>query len=201
MLGGAAVAQQESPCPGIQLNVPLNLDRGKVVNVDVEIDGDVPSKAEFVWRVSVGQIIEGQGTNRIKLLLDETYYDSITIEFEIKGLSDECPNMVSESVITCYVDPVLIDEFSLAVDEIARERLEDAAHEQRNNPADQLYIIEYFEPSTSEFSIREKLERIKRFLTDELQFDISAVTVVTAEANQPWTKIYRVPPGGETPRP
>ena len=96
----------------------------------------------------------------------------------------------------------VIDEFGdVPVSDIARERLADAIREGVHNPTNQLYIIEYFPPWTSEFDIREKIERVRRYIADELKFDISHVTIVTAEGEALNTKIYRLPPGAESPKP
>jgi hypothetical protein len=119
------------------------------------------------------------------------------------GLPEECQLSFTDSLPPYeIVEPILIDEFGgVPVSDIARERLADAIGEAVNNPTNQVYIIEYFPQSTSDFDIREKIERIRRYIADELKFDIRRVTIVTSKGTDLNTKIYRILPGAENPTP
>ena len=82
-------------CP--DLTIRSSKPRVKVGDV---IDLEVPKiiDAEYVWTADGAEIIQGQGTDRIRARVIETGKDSITVRFEIRsgGLCFEakaCPNM------------------------------------------------------------------------------------------------------------
>jgi len=194
-------------CPEFTVYGPAGIPRPNEPFVyTATIDAELPKSAKLVWSVSKGQIIEGWGTDRISVVLAKEDFigGSIRTDLKIEGVPSGCPDLFTETLpIDCdFPEPVLIDEISdVPVAGIARERLADAIREGAKNPTNQLYIIEYFPPWTSEFDVREKIERIRRYIADELKFDLSFVTIVTAEGKALHTKIYRVPPGAENPAP
>lgn len=192
-------------CPRFSITGPAGISKpGDPIAYAATIEGVLPRSAKLVWSVNQGQIIEGWGTERIVVTVDrETLLrHTLITTLEIVGLPHGCVNSATESLSVETVDPILIDEFpGENVSEIDWDRLADAVREGVNNPTNQLYIIEYFPPWTSDFDIREKIERIRRYIADELKFDISHVTIVTAEGAALNTKIYRVPPGAESPKP
>ncbi len=193
-------------CPNFSITGPAGIFQpDEPIVFTADIDGELPKSAKLVWSVNKGQIIEGWGTDRIVITVDEDtlWSSSGLVSLEIEGLPEGCQVGASETLPTIdFPEPVLIEEFGgVPVSDIARKRLADAVREGVNNPTNQIYIIEYFPPWTSEFDIREKIESIRRYIAEELKFDISHVTIVTAEGAALNTKIFRLPPGAENPKP
>jgi hypothetical protein len=125
----------------------------------------------------------------------------MTVTLELIGLPKGCPNTASESLIADYWEAILIDQFSAPISKVEKERFKNAVDEQKNNVSNQLYIIEYFDKNTSQFVIREKVRRLTEFLVKEMKLDESFFEIVTATADKPNTKIYRIPPGAANPQP
>jgi len=168
---------------------------------EAEVKGTVPKGSTYVWTVSKGSIIEGQGTPTMKVVADWKDGTTLTATLEVIGLPESCPNTASESTPTiCLWESILIDEFTSPISKVEKERFKSAVTEQRNNPNNQLYIIEYHN-DISQFSIREKVRRLTEFLVKELKLDGSFFEIVTEKGDKPLTKIYRIPPGAANPKP
>lgn len=190
-------------CPTIRVTGPSSpvVDPGEPVEFSVEISKSIPSM-KIVWRVSTGEILEGQGTNKIKVY-HQNRGENLTATAEVLGLPKDCPNTASETAPPfCGVTPTLIDEFSVPPFGLDKKRLEFAATEQRKNPKNRLYIIEYFKSGTSQFAIREKMRQVTKFLTHDLKFEERSFTIVAEpDSEEPRTKVYLLPPGAEKPAP
>ena len=174
----------------------------ETVSFQAFVSGPMPDSAKFVWAVTGGTIIAGQGTLSITMLIDKAAGDTIVARLRIEGLPSNCPYEATDSVTICRpLAPIQIDEFSTVGGDIDAARLTSAAKEQQNNPTNQLYIIEYFPSGTAESQKSEKIRKIKEHLAKVRGFDLAAVTIATAEADTYLTKIYRVPPGSDNPVP
>jgi hypothetical protein len=204
VLCGYASAQEKQPpmCPTISISGPVGGEPNSegFFTFDAEVSGTVPNGSTYNWTVSKGSIIAGQGTPTMKVVAD--WKDgTLTATLEITGLPKACPNTASESTSPfCPTESILIDEFSVLISKLEKERFKSAVTEQKNNHHNQLYIIEYYN-DTSQFSIREKVRRLTEFLTKEMKLDESFFTIVTEKADKPLTKIYRIPPGAANPVP
>lgn len=200
-------------CPSISIDItePIAgmIEPGVPFTYKAKVEGVVPNDATFEWSISIGTIIEGQGTLSIKAVLSEKEFEEVdganlltTLSAKMSVMGKNCDQIVSDTLMICGPpDAILIDEFSVALAEIDKGRLAAAAVEQRNNPDNRLYIIEYFPSGTSDFDIREKLRVTQTFLVTEEKIPEGKVTVVSAFADEWNTKIYRVPPGRRIPKP
>jgi hypothetical protein len=77
---------------------------------------------EYVWSVSDGEIVEGQGTQNIKI--KHPLDGCLTVAVEVKGFPVGCSNLASESM--CMDPPpqaVKIDVFSEPFAKINKERI------------------------------------------------------------------------------
>ncbi|MBX3243095.1 MAG: hypothetical protein KF685_01350 [Acidobacteria bacterium] len=193
-------------CPEISVTGPAGvIAPGDPISFTASIKGTVSKDIKYTWTVSSGNIIEGQGTQRILVELREDSTGlTITATVEVEGLPAFCPNAASDSAMYCVpTEPVLISEFSAELNFIDSERFLLAAGEQKNYPTNQLYIIEYFPAGTSRADIDEKIRRNGELLVNEGGMDKASITFVTQilEGHEYLTKIYRIPPGAENPQP
>jgi hypothetical protein len=109
---GGLVAQ--SDCPEIDLSGPSSLPNpGDPVTFTVQVDTRGKDlKLEYVWSISVGEIVSGQGTSEI-LVKRRNSNDNVTTTVEIRGLPVGCPNtqlgtMGCDSLVP---EPQLIETF------------------------------------------------------------------------------------------
>ena len=75
-------------------------NRNKPFEFSAQIhDEDSSRKLDYVWEVSTGKIIEGQGTEKIKVDVREIRGDYIITRLTIKGYALECNNQATDKVI------------------------------------------------------------------------------------------------------
>jgi len=197
-----AQEKQAPECPAIAISEPAGPPNpGEPWVFTSVIKGKIPSGLVYRWYAPRGSIVNGQGKPIVKVGWDPQNPSSVSVVLELIGLPDGCPNTASESIVVDYWQAILIDEFSVRLSKIEKERFKNAVDEQKNNPSNQLHIIEYFDKDTSQFAVREKIRRLTEFLTKEMKLDKSYFTIVTAKADKLTTKIYRIPPGAAIPNP
>ena len=195
-------AARQIECPRITATGPGGIvEPGGVAEFTAAIDGNVPEGIKLKWTVTDGTIIEGEEDYTLRVLTPKNEY-RIAATLRVEGLDKRCANRATE-VHQFWNEPeaILLEEFSASVSEIPRDELKRAVDEHREYPTNQIFIIEYFPVSTSEFSINEKIRRMKDYMSRELEFDTSSVTIVIAELDEPLTKIFRIPPGADDPTP
>ena len=194
--------EEKQECPTISVIGPAGIPTpGEPIEFVASVSADVPKSVQYKWTVSKGQIIDGQGTPRVTVLHPDLE-EGLTATIELIGLPKNCPSIASESMAVAVRHlPILIDEFSVPVGQTDLLRLKSAATQQKHNPNNLLYIIEYFDKNTSEFAIRERIRKISEFLTKEMKIDAGFFRIVKQKAAKPLTKIYRLPPGTNTPDP
>ncbi|NOT46291.1 MAG: hypothetical protein HOP17_00880, partial [Acidobacteria bacterium] len=153
----------------------------------------------YQWSTNIGEIVSGQGTTAIKIKWPGGNSSLATVE--IKGLPEGCPASASETTYLCdgLPIPILIDEFGRMAKAAIEKRISRFWAELANNPNSQGYIINY--SSDKEIATRERL-LVKTI--NFRNFDRSRITLVrggTHPTGKVFTKLYRIPPGADNPRP
>ncbi len=106
-----AQADQPAPCPQISVMGPSQVPKpNDTITFTAKLHGDIKGlKLEYNWALSTSEIIEGQGTDRIKVLLGPS--GSLTAVVEVKGFPEGCPNTASDTLDgTPPPQAVLVDE-------------------------------------------------------------------------------------------
>ena len=93
------------------------------------------------WRVTNGEIVEGQGSNKIKVKLKDNVKQA-TAYVEVGGLPFPCPK-VSSAMAKVNGKLLLIDEFGREPNGQIRARLDNYYSHLQKNPAAQGYIVNY----------------------------------------------------------
>lgn len=190
-------------CPSISVAGPSGItEPGEIMTFVAETAGRLPSRLKYHWTVSRLPIINGQGTNKLQVLMDgNATAESTTVTLTIKGLPEGCPNTAYETTATyCPSPPIMLDQLTGGLTEANKENLRLVVVELENNPNDQLYIIETFKKGSSLFLVREKVGEFKRFLI-KLRLDEARISFEMAEGPEASTRVYRVPPGAANPTP
>jgi hypothetical protein len=97
---GTLVSGQDTPkdnCPQFYVQGPYGMvTGGGIAPFYVRwVDADGQPKTRYVWKVSAGEIIAGQGTQVIEVKTPNGGY--FTVLVEIGGLPARCPNIASET--------------------------------------------------------------------------------------------------------
>ena len=190
-------------CPKILVIGPAGVFQpGDTIAFAVSIDPEPTVSLKLHWMTNGGKIIDGQSTRKIRVRYEMERGLALLTTVKIEGLPIHCANTASE--VTPYEaipEPELVSQFYAPITTINRKNLENAAELLNRYPNNQLYIIEYFPPGTSEASIKRKREKINVFMAKTVKFDVDRITFVAANAARSLTKIYRIPPGAANPTP
>lgn len=82
-----------SPCPTVTMSAPdTSPDSPLIIEANIEGSANAHANAQFTfnWSISVGRIISGQGTPRIKLNKTELRGKTVAITLEVGGLPEGC---------------------------------------------------------------------------------------------------------------
>jgi hypothetical protein len=87
-------------CPKITIDCPTEVpESGKTYAVHVRVEGgDSNRKLTYNWSVSSGEIVEGQGTARVKIRITDSGKD-VTATVEVGGLNGDCNRVASCSFV------------------------------------------------------------------------------------------------------
>jgi hypothetical protein len=113
------VAQQDKSssllekCPTISVSSPSSLDYEKPLTFSALVNGIAPDTIRYDWEVSVGTILEGQGTGTIKVDISGMGGQAITASVTIYGLAKSCHTQASCSLLPGIPPPpaVLFDTY------------------------------------------------------------------------------------------
>lgn len=86
-----------SGCPGIDVSGPSGLvDPGETGRFTVQVEKEAGKDVllEYVWSVSSGEIVSGQGTSEINVKWGA---ESVTATVKVRGLPEGCRDMGSEN--------------------------------------------------------------------------------------------------------
>jgi hypothetical protein len=200
-----AQTNQPASCPTVKVSGGGVVEPGQPRNFTAAIKGYDSSKLSFNWTVSVGEILEGQGTSSIKVL-KKNDNEPTTAVVEVMGGPEGCPalNGAETETIICILTPrsVLVDEFSIPAAQVDKPKLHFFATELGNKPGAQGFIIEYFNRGTSKKIVERKIRKINDYF-DQIKIDKTRFTILTAESEieKNRTKFWIVPPGADNPRP
>lgn len=94
------------------------------------------------WRVSAGEIVEGQGMNFIKVKVKDSAAKRVTAYLEVSGLPFPCPRVFSTTV-EVNGKLSLVDSFGIVSNGDLKSRLDSFLVSLQNNPMAKGYIVIY----------------------------------------------------------
>ncbi len=172
----------------------------------------------FVWQVSQGKIINGQGTGRIAVEVPTGASGRLIAKVEVSGYSLECPieALTARSETAFGVSYFKFDEYGDICDEDEMARLDNFATQLQRNPELQAYIIFYGgrcysscgydyprhrprRPLKGEAEAR--AARIKPYLVNTRGLDSESIFVISGGHRESWTAELWIVPKGEKPPP
>ena len=113
-----------------------------------EISGGSGETVSCDWKISAGEILEGQGTPTIKVAAHDAH--EITAILEIGGVCEECVRVVS---LTSKIKNKLklIDDFGLVTSDQIRNRMDKLLTMLNDNPKARGYVINYGSRTNKKF--------------------------------------------------
>lgn len=195
-----AQTSETSPCPTISVTGPSGIPMpNESINFSASVDNKGnDSEIKYVWSVSHGKIVEGQGTQNIKVILAPSD-GSLTVTVEVKGFPTNCPNTASESLSPdCSPQAEKIEEVSEPIAQIEKNRIAEIVRALQNDPNAQLYIIFRHKENTSSKLISQKEREISNSLI-KTGLAGDRITTVTDFGKSESVKFWLVPAGANPP--
>jgi hypothetical protein len=192
-----AQTNETLPCPTVSVAGQSFLSKpNEPIKFSANVDANGKDlKLEYIWFVSNGKIIEGQGTSAIKV--EHSWSKNLTVTIKVKGFPNKCPNTDSESMV---IDPapqaVKIDEFGIVTNAIIKSRFDNFMNRLFEDPNARAYIINYG-------SVKDVAKR-ERAITNSISFlkiDAIRITIVRGGfRKQLKTQLWIVPSGAISPK-
>lgn len=191
---------QTSNCPTIEVSGGGFPEKGQPQSFTANVVGAENRQLEYIWTVSSGTIVAGQGTTSITVETDKE--ELITANVEVKGFPEGCQNTATEAA-PCGLrnpEPRLFDEYGSLANGDVEARTQNIFFVLGNKPGAQGYIINY--GTKSEIARREKQIR---YAISSMNLDATRITLVNGGANPRgkgvWTRVWLVPAGAVNPTP
>lgn len=128
------------------------------------------------WRVSAGEIIEGQGLDFIRVRLNNSALKQITAFAEVNGLPYPCQNVFSTTV-EFRGKLYLVDIFERVANGDLKARLDAFLYTLQNNPTAKGYIITYGNRSEGNRDAESRIRVINNYLRFR-NLDMNRITIV-----------------------
>lgn len=158
-----------------------------------------PTRVTYLWSVSSGKIINGQGQDTITVDVSEATEKEVTAEVEVKGLSPECSERASYTTIV-GVAPYKLSEFEENYSEALQISLDNLAMILQKEPSLEGYIIVYGGRIGRRGYAKARSERARYYLTETrgVQADRFAI-VEGGYREKPMFEIWLVPRNSQKP--
>ncbi len=209
-VGTFAQTSETSPCPTISVTGPAGVfEPGEIITFTVSLSKEAEKfNPKYNWTVTGGEIVEGQATQVIRVLVPKVSVPKVSTEIRIVAtvvvadLPKECGTVTASetaAMIICYFHRQ-IDEFSMPASRIDKARLDNLLLELQNNPLAVAYIFERFERKTSQNIIKQKIQKITDYLLMKKRIEKDRFVISIAESDENLTQYFIVPPGAMPPK-
>ena len=125
-------------------------------------------KPRYVWKVSTGEIVAGQGTDSITVAVPANSKGEVVARVTMEGFSLECPaQSTTATARTAFgVKHVLLDEFGDINEEDEKARLDHLAITLQEDPRLQVHIVFYGGRSSPPQEALRRAERAKDYMVN-----------------------------------
>lgn len=191
-------------CPTIEIVCPTNIGIDQPLTFTSRANGGTPSiPAVYNWTVSAGSIIEGQGTNTIKVdtlgLAGQTVRAYLTMPgYGTLNCSADCGVSIPVPRITSRK----FDEFPDIQRNDEKARLDNFVIEMQNDPSATAYVVIYPGRAGKRGDVQHHASRIVDYMVNSRGIDQSRiVTLVGTARNELFVELWVTPRGATPPNP
>lgn len=191
-------------CPAIEISCPTTIVRDQPVTFTSSYTGGVPANINPVynWSVSAGRIIEGQGTNTIKVDTTGLAGQSVTASLSMGGYNLDCSASCTIGIPLPIPTNRKFDEFPDIQRNDEKARLDNFAIELQNDPTATAYVIVYPGKTSKRGDVQHHSSRIVEYLVHSRGLDERRiVTLVGTPRDQLHVQLWISPAGAVPPKP
>ena len=201
-LASVVSAQTPLTCGIVGIDVPSKVEPNTPLVLKARVSGMLhTTKPEFKWKVSVGTITQGQGTDEITVDTAGVGGQELTVTVELSGAPLGC-NGSGSSTVQIELPPLacglVFDSYGEIKFEDEKARLDNFAIQLSNEPLFSGYIFMSAGQKTYENEATEHLDRIKSYLVNVRDIDANRVVTLNCGFTQDLTIRLRLVPFGST---
>lgn len=199
----AACAPVRPVCPAIAVTGPTTAGVDQPVTFTSTYNGGTPGITPvYNWTVSAGTIIEGQGTDRIKVDTKGYAGQMIRASLSLGGYNLECAADYALTIPLPKFEGRRFDEFPDISRNDEKARLDNFAVELQNDPTATAYVIVYPGKHGKRGEVQEHSGRVVEYLVNSRGLDQRRiVTLVGPKRDQLHVELWLTPQGAAAPNP
>ena len=192
-----AAATAFAQCPSLTITGPEGITNPGD-QMTFRLDVSKPD-VKYFWTVSVGTIIEGQGTPMIVVVTDKaTSASNVTATVDVQGLRPDCARRASQSAplaagISCGL---VMDEWEGLKPNDERGRFDVFFAELSNNPLNIGIVVLQVTEQERFSSSNKRLQRAVKHAKFR-EFDLNRIWFVLDLTGKSRTSVYRMPPDAD----
>lgn len=191
-------------CPNIEIVCPTNagIDQPLTFTSRVAGGSNPASTPVYNWTVSAGTIIEGQGTNTIKVDTRGLAGETIKASLAMDGYTLVCASDCAVSIPLPKLNSRRFDEFPDISRNDEKARLDNFGIELQNDPTATAYIVVYPGKQGKRGEVQQHAGRIVEYLVNSRGLDEHRiVTLVGPARDSLFVELWVTPQGAPPPIP
>jgi hypothetical protein len=191
-------------CPSVEVVCPtsIGIDQPLTFTSNVTGGGNPSSPPVHNWTVSAGTIIEGQGTNTIKVDTRGLAGQTIKASLSIEGYTLVCAAECAVSVPLPKLMNRKFDEFPDISRNDEKARLDNFGIELQNDPTATAYVVVYPGKHGKRDEVQQHAGRIVEYLVNSRGLDQRRiVTLVGPTRDALFVELWITPQGATPPNP
>ena len=198
-----ACAPVRPVCPAVSVTGPTTTGVDQPLTFTSNYNGGTPGITPvYNWTVSAGTIVEGQGTDRIKVDTKGFAGQTIRASLSLGGYNLECAADYAVTIPQPKVEGRRFDEFPDITRNDEKARLDNFAVELQNDPRSTAYVIVYPGKHAKRGEVQEHSGRIVEYLVNTRGLhQRRIVTLVGPKRDQLHVELWLTPQGATAPNP
>jgi len=190
-------------CPAIEIVCPTNVGIDQPLTFRSNTTGGIPATDPvYNWSVSAGTILEGQGTDTIKVDTTGLAGQTVRATLSMGGYNLECSADCAVSIPLPRINSRKFDEFPDISRNDEKARLDNFGIELQNDPTATAYVIVYPGRSSKRGDVQHHSSRIVEYLVHSRGLDEHRiVTLVGSAREELFVELWIIPQGATPPNP
>lgn len=187
-------------CPAMEIVCPTNVGIDQPLTFSASAaGGNAASTPVYTWSVSAGTIMEGQGTNTIKVDTTGLAGQTVRATLSMGGYTLECSADCAVTIPLPKISARKFDEFPDISRNDEKARLDNFMIELQNDPTATGYVIVYPGRSSKRGDVQHHSTRIVEYLVHSRGLDERRIVTLVGTAREELFVELWVSPQGATP--
>jgi len=197
-------AEVKPVCPAIEISCPTTVAVDQPLTFTSRYSGGVPANVRPVynWTVSAGTIIEGQGTDTIKVDTKGLAGQSVRASLSMDGYNLECAADCAVTIPLPKPVGYKFDEFPDIARNDEKARLDNLAISLQQDPTATGYVIVFPGRTSKRAEVQDHFGRVVDYLVNSRGMDRSRIkTIEGPKKDQLSVQLWITPQGATPPNP